>query len=290
LTPPREGRIRAGEVHLSYLEWPGEKGPLLCLPSLTGHKGSFRGLGGDLSPEYHLFALDLRGRGGSDWPESAYGFAYHAQDVLAFAEALGLSSFVLVGHSFGATASAYLASIRPGPVRALVLMDGGADPKEETLAAMRPAVRRMSATYPSVDAYVEAMKTISHFRPWNPALERYVREEAEQQPDGTVRARASAQAIERDLNIHFFYSMCLHFPALQCPTLFIRPELGLLGDRAHVLDPREAAAFVAWIPQGRQVDIPGVNHYTMLLQEHPPVTEPIREFLAEVLAPVAEAP
>jgi hypothetical protein len=54
------------------------------------------------------------------------------------------------------------------------------------------------------------------------------------------------------------------------------------------LDPREAAAFVAWIPQGRQVDLPGVNHYTMLLQERPPVVEPIRAFLAEVLATLPE--
>jgi pimeloyl-ACP methyl ester carboxylesterase len=285
---PREGRIRAGEVHLSYLEWPGEKGPLLCLPSLTGHKGSFRAMAAELAPEYRLIALDLRGRGGSDWPAEAYGFAYHAQDVLAFAEALGLARFTLIGHSFGATAGAYLASIRPGPVQALVLLDGGADPKEETLAAMRPAVRRMAASYPSADAYVEAMKQVTYFRPWNPVLEQYVREEVEPREGGTVRARASAQAIERDLNIHFFYSMCLHFPTLQCPALFIRPELGLLGERGHVLDPREAAAFVAWIPKGRQVDLPGVNHYTMLLQEHPPVVEPIRAFLAEVLAPVAE--
>jgi len=288
LTEPKEGRLQAGEVHLSYLEWPGEKGPLLCLPSLTGHKGSFRAMARGLAPEYHLYALDLRGRGGSSWPEEAYGFAYHAQDVLAFAEALGLDRFTLIGHSFGGTAGAYLASIRPGPVRALVLLDGGADPKEETLAAMRPAVRRMAASYPSADAYVEAMKQVTYFRPWNPALEDYVREEAETLEDGTVRARASAAAIERDLNIHFFYSMCLHFPALQCPTLFIRPELGLLGERGHVLDPREAAAFVAWIPRGRQVDLPGANHYTMLLQEKPPVIEPILAFLAEVLATLPE--
>jgi pimeloyl-ACP methyl ester carboxylesterase len=288
LTEPNERRLQAGEVYLTYLEWPGEKGPLVCLPSLTGHKGSFRAMARALAPEYQLYALDLRGRGGSSWPEEAYGFAYHAQDVLAFAESLGLDSFTVIGHSFGGTAGAYLASIRPGPVRALVLLDGGADPKEETLAAMRPAVRRMAASYPSADAYVEAMKQVTYFRPWNPTLEEYVREEAETLEDGTVRARASAAAIERDLNIHFFYSMCLHFPAVQCPTLFIRPELGLLGERGHVLDPREAAAFVAWIPQGRQVDLPGVNHYTMLLQEHPPVVEPIRAFLAEVLAALPE--
>jgi hypothetical protein len=75
---------------------------------------------------------------------------------------------------------------------------------------------------------------------------------------------------------------------VQCPTLVIRPELGLRGERGHVLDPGEAAAFVAWIPQGRQVDLAGVNHYTMLLQEHPPVVEPIRAFLAEVLAALPE--
>lgn len=288
MTEPREGRIQAGEVSLGYLEWPGERGPVLCLPSLTGHKGSFRTLARELAPEFHLYAIDLRGRGSSDWPAEAYGFAYHAQDVLAFAEALGLKSFTLIGHSFGATAGAYLASIRPGPVRALVLLDGGADPKEETLGAMRPAVRRMAASYPSVDAYVEAMRQVKYFQPWNPALEAYVREEAESLPDGSVRARASSEAIERDLNIHFSYSMCLHFPALQCPTLFIRPELGLLGERGHVLDPSEAAAFVAWIPQGLQVDLPGVNHYTMLLQDHPPVVEPIRAFLTEVLTPMPE--
>jgi pimeloyl-ACP methyl ester carboxylesterase len=242
----------------------------------------------ELAPEYRLFALDLRGRGGSDWPAEAYGFAFHAQDVLAFAQALDLPDFVLIGHSFGATAAAYLTSIRPGPVRALVLLDGGADPKEETLAAMRPTVRRMAVSYPSVEAYLEAMKQVTYFHPWNPVLEAYVREEAEVLEDGTVRARASAEAIERDLNIHFYYSMCLHFPNLPCPTLFIRPERGLLGDRGHVLDPREAASFVAWIPRGRQVDLPGVNHYTMLLQDRPPVVEPIRSFLAEVLLAAGE--
>lgn len=288
MTEPRAGRIQAGQVGLSFLEWPGEKGPLLCIPSLTGHKGSFRAMAEGLAPEFHLYALDLRGRGGSDWPREGYGFAYHAQDLLAFTEALGLASYTLIGHSFGATAAAYLASIRPGPVRALVLLDGGADPKEEVMEAMLPAVRRMAASYPSVEAYVAAMKKVKYFQPWNPALEAYVREEAQTLPDGRVGARASAEAIERDLQIHYFYSMCLHFPALQCPTLFIRPELGLLGDRAHVLDPREAAAFMAWIPQGQRIDLPGVNHYTMLLQEHPPVIEPVRAFLTEALAAVPE--
>jgi hypothetical protein len=80
----------------------------------------------------------------------------------------------------------------------------------------------------------------------------------------------------------FYYSMCVHFPTLRCPSLFIRPVMGLLDDRAHVLDEREAAAFVSWTPNCQQVDLPDVNHYTMLLSDEPPVVPPIKEFLQKV--------
>ena len=137
MTPARAATIKLKDIKLAYTEWPGEKGPVICLPSITGHKGAFTNIAKILSPAYHFFALDLRGRGDSDKPGDGYGYAYHAHDILNFAEALGFSSFVLIGHSFGASVSTYLASIRPQQVRALVLLDGGADPKEEVLAAMR---------------------------------------------------------------------------------------------------------------------------------------------------------
>lgn len=280
---PREARADLDGISLSYLEWPGEGEPILCLPSLFGHKGSFRALASRLATDYHLFAIDLRGRGESDKPTEGYGFAYHTRDLLAFAEAVGLGRFSIIGHSFGATVSVYLASIRPELVRAMVLIDGGADPKEEVMEAMRPSLRSLRKVYPSMTTYLKAMRALPFYQPWNATLERYLREDVETLPDGSVRSKSSPEAIERDLDVHFYYSMCVHFPAVQCPTLFIRPEQGLLGDRAHVLDPREAAAFVAWIPKGRQVDLPDVNHFTMILNGDPPVVSPIRAFLAEVL-------
>jgi pimeloyl-ACP methyl ester carboxylesterase len=274
--------VQVNDLRLSYAEWPGEKGPLICLPSLTAHKGSFASLAQALAPAYRVLALDLRGRGDSDKPAEGYGFAYHARDILSFADALGLDSFFLVGHSFGATVGVYLASIRPRRVRAIVLLDGGADPKDEVMEAMRPAIHHLDRVYPSMEVYLAAMRAIPYFRPWNATLERYLREDVQALPDGRVRSKTSAEAVGRDLDIHFSYSMCLHFPNLRCPTLFIRPEQGLNGERGHVFSPGEAAAIVAWIPDCRRVDAPGVNHYTLLLHDAPPIAEPIRAFLDEL--------
>ncbi|MFQ5576788.1 MAG: alpha/beta fold hydrolase [Anaerolineae bacterium] len=285
MTASKTSAIRVNNVTLSYTDWPGERGPLICLPGLADHKGSFAPLARRLAPEYRLLALDLRGRGDSDKPDRGYGFAYHARDVLAFANALNIDTFDLIGHSFGATVGVYLASIRPTRVRAAVLLDGGADPEADVLAAMQAALRRLDRVYPSMDAFLERMKTRPFYRPWSRALEAYFRDDVHVLPGGNVRPKASTTALQRDMDVQFYYSMCLHFPALRCPTLFLHPRRGLLGpDQGHVLTDRVVAAITAWIPDCRLVNLPHVNHYTMLLHDNPPVTPHIRAFLADVLA------
>ena len=273
--------VHVNGLRLAYVEWPGRDGavPVICLPHLTGHKGSFGPLAQRLTPDWHVFALDLRGRGESDRPDNGYGFAYHARDILAFAAALSLPRFVLIGHSFGATTAVYLASVQPAPVQALVLLDGGADPKAAILRAMLPTIQRLEQRYPSLEVYLAAMRATPFFQPWDSALEEYFRDDVEPLPDGTLRSRSSAPAIARDLELHFLYSMCLHFPALRCPVLFLRPGQGLAGERGHVFSEAEAQAITANIPHCTRVDVPGVNHYTLLMNDDPPVAEPIRAFL-----------
>jgi len=274
--------IQVNDINLSYKEWPGEKGPLICLHSLIGHKGSFDGIAARLAPEYCLLALDLRGRGDSDKPSEGYGFSYHTRDILAFADALGLQNFSIIGHSFGATVGVYLASIRPQRVTSLLLIDGGADPKTSVMEAMRPAINRLGTIYPTMEEYLEAMRAFPFYAPWNNALECYFRADVDALPQGGFRSKSSPEAIERDLDVHFYYSMCVHFPTLQCPTMFIRPQNGLLGDKAHILNEREASAFVAWIPNCWRVDLPGVNHFTMVLSDEPMVIPPISAFLSTI--------
>jgi pimeloyl-ACP methyl ester carboxylesterase len=278
--------IHVNGLRLAYREWPGERGPLICLPHLTGHKGSFNQLAQRLAPEYRVLALDLRGRGDSDKPAEGYGFAYHARDVLAFADALDLETFTLIGHSFGATTAVYLTSVRPERVQAIVMLDGGADPKELALKAMYPTIHRLGHAYPSLADYLAAQRAAPYFRPWSASLEAYFTEDAEARPDGAVWSKSSAEAIAHDMDLHFLYCLCLHFPNMHRPALFVRPALGLLGEKSHVFSELEAAAIVRNIPNCRRVDVPEVNHYTMLIHDDPPVVEPVREFLDEVLPPL----
>jgi pimeloyl-ACP methyl ester carboxylesterase len=270
------------DIRLAYVEWPGRAGAqtILCLPHLTGHKGAFGPLAQRLAPDWRVIAVDLRGRAESDRPADGYGFAYHARDLLALADALDLPEFILLGHSFGATAAVYLASIQPTRVRGVVLLDGGADPKIEILRAMVPTIRRLDARYASVDDYLAAMRALPYFQPWTAALEQYFRDDVDALPDGALRSRSSAAAIARDLELHFLYCMCLHFPALRCPVLFLRPGRGLAGERGHVFSEAEAQAITANIPNCRRVEVPGVNHYTLLMTDDPPIAAPIREFLS----------
>jgi len=280
---PKTKRIAVNGISLAYHDWPGDEGPIICLPNLMGHKGSFTTLAQKLSPRYRVLTLDMRGRGESSKPKDGYGFAYHARDVLAFADALQIETFSLIGHSFGATASVYIGSIRPPRIRTLVLLDGGADPKTETLQLMYQTIRRQGKTYSSMDEYMSLQRSEAYYKPWTPALDRYLREDVEVLANGSVRCRSSVEAMERDLDVHFVYSMCLHFPSLRCPVLFLRPHQGLLGNSGHMYTEAETAGIVRSIPNCRRVNVQGGNHYTMLIQDDPPVAPFVEEFLDLVL-------
>ena len=273
-------------ITLSYREWPGEKGPVICLPSFAAHKGSFDRLGEALSPDYRVIALDLRGRGDSAKPSEGYGFAYHVRDILAFTRQLGIEKFSIIGHSFGATVGTYLASIQPAQVESIVLLEGGADPTERVLQAIRPTLVHLESPYPSMDDYLESMRSMSFYRGhWGRMLESYLREDVELLENGEVHPKAFAEGLHKDLDLHFHYSMCLHFPAMSCPAMFVRAGDGLLDkQRGHIFSEAETDAIVKWIPKGRRVDVAGVNHFTMLLNDESPLITPIKTFLDEVLS------
>lgn len=281
-------RIRVDGLELACLEWPGERGPVLCLHDLIGHKGAFRALAERLSPAFRVLAVDLRGRGDSGKPRSGYGFAYHLRDLEGLADALGLERFTLVGHSFGATVSAYIAALRPARVQALVLLDGGVEPRQETLRGFIPTVRRLAEVYASMETYLEAARQVPYYRPWTRALEAYLAEGMERLPEGGVRAKACAPCIEEDLEVHFAYNMWFHLPHVNCPTLFLRPRQGLLGERGHVYRPEEAQRLVATIPGARYQEVEAGNHFTMLIHDEPPVLPAVQAFLEEVVPAAVE--
>jgi pimeloyl-ACP methyl ester carboxylesterase len=92
-------------------------------------------------PQFEYFArthavtaLDLRGCGKSDCPESGYNIRDFADDLAPFCAQAGIEKPVVIGHSLGGMIAVELAARYPWLPRALVLVDPGPiDPLPETV-------------------------------------------------------------------------------------------------------------------------------------------------------------
>jgi non-heme chloroperoxidase len=70
-------------------------------------------------------AVDQRGFGDSDRPESGYAIPEMGADVIAFFDALQINRATLVGHSFGSFVARQAAIAQPQRVAALALIGTG---------------------------------------------------------------------------------------------------------------------------------------------------------------------
>lgn len=109
-------------VELNSME-AGEAGPVVVLlhglnESMLGYKSIMEELSNDL----HLYAVDLRGHGGSEW-QTPYRIPDYASDVTAFIEGKIGSAVIVAGHSLGGLVGAFIAAQSPEHVNGLLLED-----------------------------------------------------------------------------------------------------------------------------------------------------------------------
>jgi pimeloyl-ACP methyl ester carboxylesterase len=126
-----------------------------------------------------VVALDQRGHGESDQPDTGYDFGSVVGDLAGFIEALGLTEpSVLVGHSWGASVVLHYAATHAGRTAGVALVDGGTGSPgerwswEETESRLRP---------PDLDGML-----------WSELLERMLRSNG-------AYADARAEAVGRSL-------------------------------------------------------------------------------------------
>lgn len=114
---------QAGEVWLAYRgSGPPSAAPVVLLHALGEDSGDWNEVARALSGSWHVYAVDLRGHGRSDWP-GTYSLPLLRDDVLRFLDALGLRQVTLIGHSIGGAVAYLLAMQYPERVLRMVLED-----------------------------------------------------------------------------------------------------------------------------------------------------------------------
>ncbi len=214
---------------LHYRDWGGHGAPLLLLHGLASNARIWDLTAPHLASHFSVIALDQRGHGLSDKPES-FSFDEVTDDLLAVIHALKLDRPVLVGHSWGASVALHFAAHHPHLVRALALVDGGVIDISALSSWEQAEKQMMPPTIDGVplDAFVNFASKWPHFRDiWSPLIEEMVLSNLLVE-DGKVYRRLSiekhmliARAIY-DLNPASLYpriaSPVLLVPALQEPA------------------------------------------------------------------------
>ncbi|MBL8132956.1 MAG: alpha/beta hydrolase [Anaerolineae bacterium] len=266
--------VQANGVTIHLLDYGGEGEPLVLMHGLTANGHSFDGLARHgLTRRLHVYALDLRGRGLSDKPQTGYGMADHARDLIGVLDALGLERALIGGHSFGGLVTIYAAAVYPERVSKMVIMDSGLmHPQVREL--IKPSLERLGKALPSWEAYLGAMKAAPYYHDgfWDPDLENYYRADVETLADGSVRSRCRPDAIleAADMGLGEDWHSLMR-RADQPAVLIYAPEGVGPGDTAPVIPKEKALETAAMLSRCRAVSATG-NHLTMLFGRHAPNT------------------
>ena len=261
--------VQTNGIQLHYLEYSGAGSTLLLLPGLTANAHAFDGLiAAGLADTHHVVALDLRGRGLSDKPESGYTMADHAADVIGVLDALHLEDVILVGHSFGGLLALYLAAHHPERFPRFVLIDAAKASTDPRVAEMiKPSLARLGQTLPSVTAYLEAMKQMPFLDGcWDDAVESFFHADLRENPDGTAQPQSTPEAIAAVIDAVVSEDWDGIFERVKGTAVLINATEAY-GPGGPIVTRTQAEETVALLPNCTYVHVPG-NHVTMLFGDN----------------------
>ena len=123
---------------------------LLCMHGLTRNSADFEPLCELLAPRYRILAVDMRGRGRSEWDSNPANYhpGIYVQDMFSLVDALGLENLALAGTSMGGIMAMIMNALRPGKFAGVILNDVGPVVSREALDRLRGYVGK---TAPAAD-------------------------------------------------------------------------------------------------------------------------------------------
>jgi len=272
-------------VKIQLAQWDGKGKAILCIHGITANCRCWDVIASGLSPAHRVVAMDLRGRGLSESPDSGYSISHHCKDILSVLDDLHLEKAIIMGHSLGAFISVVFGAEHPERVDRIILVDGGGKLSDiqmaKVFAGIKPSLDRLGRIFPSFEAYLNLMKSAPFFKSWSPALETYYRYEIEE-VDGGVRSRINPAHIREERENLGKVDISQFYDKISSPVLILRATHGMVAEDDLLLPQDVAERMVKKISDARYVDIPGTNHYSIVFEKIVMRDKSILDFLARV--------
>lgn len=276
-------KVKGDHIQIQVAIWEGnQEHSILCIHGLAANCRSWDTIGSVLAPSHHLIAMDLRGRGTSDRPDTGYSVDKHVEDVRNLLDDLGVESINLMGHSFGTVVSMVFAAKYPRRTKKLILIDGGGQLSEEEIQNIMPIVQlplqRLEKIYASKEEYLQEIRDKGFLKPWSPAVETMYLHDLEP-VEGGVTTRTKIACIQEDIGNVKKYPLHEIYPRIHHAVLVMRSVEGVFSDKDIVLPDDVLQKMTQALPNARSIDIPGTNHFSIALMPNPNRDRAITDFL-----------
>jgi len=241
-------KIKANDVNI-YYEISGEGPALVLLHGWTENHKVWKLQIPEFSKGYRVIAVDLRGHGESDKPESGYSIQTFADDLYHVLNELGIDKAIIAGHSMGGMTALVFYLTYPEKAKALILVnttsagihDTGPMPLRETLELIRTA---------GFENVVEQFFAQTFFAPGTSEdLINWAKSEVLKNPQ---------YAVEETLKAIMNHDVTGKLSRIAVPTLIIHSTLDL------AIGVKMAEILNEGIPNSSIRIIEGVGHHTML--------------------------
>ncbi len=245
-------------LRFHYLEW-GEPASAPVLLLHGGHQSahSWDLVSLALADRFHLYALDQRGHGDSEWAKDKnYDTEAMTEDALEFVSRMGLDAPIVMGHSMGGLVALSMMKRQPQLMRAAVIVDVGPEVSPAGGEIIRNFVRH-NVEFTDLEEFVESVRRYDPFRS-REHIERTTRYNMIRRVDGTyvskcdIRLERPQDAVEAE-PVPDAFSLD-DAGAVPCPTLIVR------GEESMVLEASAGERFAAALPQGQIVTVPRCGH------------------------------
>lgn len=248
----KEGWLKTNGISMHYVDWGGPGPSVIALHGAASSCHWYNLTIPHLTERFRVFALDQRGHGKTDQPDTGYDWNTLATDVAGALDQLQLQRVGVMGHSWGASVALHVAARYPARVSHLVLIDGGFSlgrTQGDTWESFRERLSPRDIYGPK-ERYLGALRQ-QLARSWSDELERMVMTMVRIDADGSVHERLELSNQQQMLWAMWSEPSSEAFPLILCPTLIVAASPTETPENRDRMQRRREAAAAAQQAIGR---------------------------------------